>query len=111
VDRLAECAIFLGLLLYFHETEPSRAGLYATFLAATGSLLVSYARARAEGLGVACDVGVLERPERLVLLTAGLLAGRTALLAALVLLVALAYATALQRLVHVRAALLRSEAG
>jgi CDP-diacylglycerol--glycerol-3-phosphate 3-phosphatidyltransferase len=71
-------------------------------LALVGSFMVSYTRARAEGLGLDCKVGWFERPERLVLLmVAGLLRVFWAMSAALLLLAALSFATAAQRVAHV----------
>ncbi len=71
-------------------------------LALVGSFMVSYSRARAEGLGIDCKVGWFERPERLVLLiVAGLFKVFWAMSVALILLTILSFATALQRAAHV----------
>jgi len=75
-------------------------------LALIGSFMVSYTRARAEGLGLDCKVGWFERPERMALLiVAGLVAGLVgkfwAMPAALLLLAILSFATAAQRMMHV----------
>jgi CDP-diacylglycerol--glycerol-3-phosphate 3-phosphatidyltransferase len=71
-------------------------------LALVMSFMVSYTRARAEGLGVECRVGWFERPERLVLLTiAGLFGVGPVMPAALLLLVILSFSTAAQRVAHV----------
>jgi CDP-diacylglycerol--glycerol-3-phosphate 3-phosphatidyltransferase len=64
VDRYGECAVFLGLAICFRETL----ALWAVLAAAFGAFMVSYTRARGEGLGVPCAVGLLQRPERYVLL-------------------------------------------
>jgi CDP-diacylglycerol--glycerol-3-phosphate 3-phosphatidyltransferase len=69
LDRLAEAALFFGLAAGF----PDRRGLFAATAALVASLLVSYARARGEGLGVDCPAFGWERPHRLVLLLAALL--------------------------------------
>ncbi|MGI5272297.1 phosphatidylinositol phosphate synthase [Nonomuraea sp. CA-218870] len=65
LDRVADAAIFSGLILYFISRGD---GLLAgvTLFALVAGMLVSYAKARAEGLGLTCDVGLAERPERLV---------------------------------------------
>jgi CDP-diacylglycerol--glycerol-3-phosphate 3-phosphatidyltransferase len=97
IDRYSEVAIFLALAWRFRG-EPT---LVAVFLAITGSLLVSYARARAEGLREECRIGLLERPERLVLLIAGLFVGWNAVVAVLWLLAVLTHVTALQRILYV----------
>mgnify|MGYP001050769162 FL=1 len=68
-----------------------------------GSYLTSYTRARAEGLGFECRVGLVERPERIALLIAGLVAGGGALDAAIAALALLTAVTAAQRIAHVRA--------
>jgi CDP-diacylglycerol--glycerol-3-phosphate 3-phosphatidyltransferase len=68
LDRFAEVAALVGLALYF---QGSRWGLFAVATALGGSLLVSYARARGESVGVVCKVGVLQRAERLLLLGFG----------------------------------------
>jgi CDP-diacylglycerol---glycerol-3-phosphate 3-phosphatidyltransferase len=71
-------------------------------VAALGSFMVSYTRARAEGLGLSCKVGWFERPERLTLLIlAGLLGRFEGMSGALLLLALLSFVTAAQRVVHV----------
>ena len=71
-------------------------------VALVGSFMVSYTRARAEGLGVPCKVGWFERPERLLLLiVAGLFGVGPVMPGALILLAILSFATAAQRVVHV----------
>ncbi|HEY7535210.1 MAG TPA: CDP-alcohol phosphatidyltransferase family protein [Thermodesulfobacteriota bacterium] len=66
LDRFAEIFIFLGLLGYFHMTLFS----YVIFLILGSTTMVSYTRARAEGLGVDCEVGIMQRTERIVYLGA-----------------------------------------
>lgn len=68
LDRYAEVGAFVGLALWFAD-DPR--WLLATVVALGGSLLVSYARARGESVGVVCKVGVLQRAERLLLLGFG----------------------------------------
>lgn len=75
VDRYSESVVFLGILVYFFDGG-HLIGLTSTFLAIIGSLLVSYIRARAEGLNVECRVGLMQRGERIFLLVIGLLAAR-----------------------------------
>ncbi|MCL4544053.1 MAG: CDP-alcohol phosphatidyltransferase family protein [Chloroflexi bacterium] len=72
LDRLSEGMIYLGLLVWFQLRQHTTAVIivYAVIL---GSLLISYARARAEGLGLECKVGLLARPERVLLLGGALL--------------------------------------
>ena len=68
LDRFAEVAAFVGLAVYFQASTPA---LVAVATALGGSLLVSYARARGEGLGIVCKVGVMQRAERLLLVGFG----------------------------------------
>ncbi len=97
IDRYSEVAVFLALAWRYRGGST----LVAVFLAITGSLLVSYTRARAEGLGEECRVGLLERPERLVLLILALLAGWSAVVVVLWILAALTHVTALQRILYI----------
>ena len=105
-DRLADAAVFSGLVLWFVGDGDDRllAGV-ALFCLVAGSL-VSYAKARAEGLGLTCDVGFAERAERLIIVLVGAgLSGLGLTWALPVGLWALAVAsvvTVVQRLVEVR---------
>jgi len=123
LDRLSEAAVLLGILGFYlgnllalvlqperalmqisHGLEPVTWAVMAmtTALALVGSFMVSYTRARAEGLGLDCKVGWFERPERMVvLITAGLLKVFWAMSAALLLLALFSFATAAQRVAHV----------
>jgi CDP-diacylglycerol--glycerol-3-phosphate 3-phosphatidyltransferase len=96
LDRFAEIALYLGLL-YLYREDP--VAVILVYLAITGSLMVSYARARAEGLGLECKVGWFTRLERLATLVIGLLVERT-ILAVLVVAV-FSNLTAVQRMWHV----------
>ncbi len=99
IDRFSEATILIGILWF----EPTREMGVLTMLVLTGSLLVSYTRARAEGLGIDCEVGILPRPQRVLILAAGLISGL--LVPALALLAVLTHITVLQRVLHVRRAL------
>ena len=105
-DRLADAAILSGLILWFTGPGEDRllAGV-ALFCLVSGSL-VSYAKARAEGLGLRCDVGLAERLERLALVLIGTLLASlglpVALAVALWLLAAASAITVVQRLLEVR---------
>ncbi|HSG28067.1 MAG TPA: CDP-alcohol phosphatidyltransferase family protein [Candidatus Krumholzibacterium sp.] len=102
-DRVSELAYFAGLVFFFIRQDPVNEVLVFFVLAAlAGSFLTSYARARAEGLGLECSVGILERPERIALLTAGLMFGRVVLTAVIVVLAAMSCFTFVQRVLHVR---------
>jgi phosphatidylinositol phosphate synthase len=67
MDRIADASIFSGLVIWFMlgGHNPLLAGVSLFCLIA--GILVSYAKARAEGLGLRCDVGLIERPERMLI--------------------------------------------
>jgi CDP-diacylglycerol--glycerol-3-phosphate 3-phosphatidyltransferase len=73
LDRIGDAAVFAGLAIWLARTSQGPLALAALYCLVAGGL-VSYARARAEGLGARCDVGIAERSERLViaLVAAGL---------------------------------------
>ncbi len=75
VDRYAEALVFLGLLLHYQNVPGARFEVVMIYLAIVGSLMVSYTRARAEAQGLTCKVGILARPERIILLSLGLITG------------------------------------
>ena len=102
VDRVSEMVVLLGLLILYIQSS-SAEGLVLVYLALAGSVLVSYLRARAEGLGIECRVGIMTRPERVVALGIGLVLGHWWPVAVLVVLAAiagLAFFTSVQRLFH-----------
>jgi len=123
LDRVAEAATLIGIAAFCTRNlvalvfkpaqvvEQMSIGLHpatwavlavTAMLALTGSFMVSYTRARAEGLGLECRVGWFERPERLALLIlAGMLQVFWAMSIALLLLTVLSFATAAQRVAHV----------
>jgi len=98
VDRLGEAVVLFGLLA-FYVRDGHTLGAYLAVGALVMSIMVSYSRARAEGLGVEGDVGVMGRPERVVVLGAGLIVGFP--LYALGLILVVAGITVVQRTVHV----------
>ncbi len=100
-DRYAEAVIFVPLLVLFAGQQQPWL-VVACAAALVGSLLVSYARARAEGLGVDCEVGLLQRPERVILMGAGLLLPDLLLAPVIVILAVVTNLTVLQRALHVR---------
>jgi len=123
LDRIAEAALFLGLAWYYmaqlvdmtvnpsrvmanleHNLYPITFAFIALFamLGLVGSFMVSYTRARAEGLGLECKVGWFERPERLVvLIVAGYFGLGPVIPGMLIVLVVFSFATAIQRMAHV----------
>ncbi len=98
VDRYSEATVLFGLLLWYlgGSAQFESALIYAVIV---GSLMVSYARARAEGLGLDCKTGLMTRLERVVVLSIGLMTLQVRItLSALAVLTNL---TALQRMAHV----------
>jgi CDP-diacylglycerol--glycerol-3-phosphate 3-phosphatidyltransferase len=107
LDRFSETAVLLGILLFYlaqatgWEATWGPILIYLTF---AGSILVSYTRARAEGIGVKCEVGIFTRPERVIVLAIGLLVTQLvsqALFITLCILTALAWVTVIQRFIYV----------
>jgi CDP-diacylglycerol--glycerol-3-phosphate 3-phosphatidyltransferase len=95
LDRLAEIVLFGGFIFYYY-TQDNAPMLAVAYLAVSGSLMVSYARARAEALGFQAKMGVASRVERYVLLVILLLLGWPHVL--LPILAALTYFTFFQRM-------------
>jgi len=102
LDRLAEALVLIALAVVFAR-DGAVAEVAAASLALIGSFLVSYVRARAEGAGIQCEVGILTRAERVVLLALGLLLSSFSyvLLGVLGVITVLGFVTAGQRLFHV----------
>ncbi|WP_433349384.1 phosphatidylinositol phosphate synthase [Micromonospora sp. CA-111912] len=104
MDRVADSAVF-GAVAYWLATEGDHAGVAAALLCLAAGGLVSYVKARAEGLGMTCNVGIAERTERLLIVgVGGLLTGfgvPYALQIALWLLAAVSIFTVGQRIAHV----------
>lgn len=98
VDRFSEAAILVGLL-WFYLSSQRLTEVLLLFAVLLGSLMVSYVRARAEGLGIDCEVGLLARPERVLLLALGLIVSQMVIV--LLLLAILTHATVIQRVWHV----------
>jgi CDP-diacylglycerol--glycerol-3-phosphate 3-phosphatidyltransferase len=96
MDRYSDMLLYLGLLVLYARLE--RTGLMVlVWVAAFGSFMTSYARARAESLIPECTVGILERPERIALLVVGAVFNR--MVAVLWIIAVLANVTAIQRVV------------
>jgi phosphatidylglycerophosphate synthase len=96
-DRISEGVVFAAIAYHFASRGQSVDAALAV-LALLGSVLVSYTRARAEGLGLECKVGIMTRAERVLLVAFGLMLGL--LPEAVYLLVALTAFSAMQRIVH-----------
>ena len=102
IDRLSEAALLSGLL-FFYAAQGSFQESLLIFAVFVGSVMVSYIRARAEGLGLEARVGLFTRPERLVLLALGLILSPIdlALLIVLWILAVGTNLTAIQRLFYI----------
>ena len=98
LDRFSEAAIFLGLLAFYVDAGSFEESLLVC-AALIGSMMTSYVRARAEGLGLKCEVGIFTRPERVILLAIGLIANQ--MLVILWIMAVLSNTIAVQRVVHV----------
>lgn len=104
LDRYSELFSLFGITFHFLLTGDVLSGI-VTFLALIGSIMVSYVRARAEGLQIECKVGLMQRPERVVVTALGLiLAGATGeiicLIIAMWIIAVLANITAFWRIAH-----------
>jgi CDP-diacylglycerol--glycerol-3-phosphate 3-phosphatidyltransferase len=98
LDRLAEIILFGGFIYYYVQQE-NELMLAVAYIAITGSIMVSYTRARAEALGLSCKVGILSRVERYALMMFFLVLNKPDL--ALVILAVGTYVTTFQRMFHV----------
>lgn len=102
VDRVSEAVVLLGLLAYYLSRD-NDLGSILVYVALVGSIMVSYMRARSEGLGIDCKVGVMTRPERVAAVGIGLIVGHWVPVVVLVVLGvigALTTVTAIHRLFH-----------
>lgn len=101
LDRVSEAVLLITLLAVFTQdglvTESILSGA-----ALVGSLLVSYIRARVEGLGVECKTGLFTRPERVIILSLGLMLSQfdKALLITLAVLTFFSWLTVIERMVY-----------
>ncbi len=98
LDRVSEGALLFGLLVWLLR-QGATTEIYLVFLILLGSVMVSYTRARAEGVGYTCKVGILTRLERVVVLGAGLILGWVR--PTLIVMAIFTWFTVLQRVWHV----------
>ena len=98
LDRVSDSVVLLGLA-WWYMTQPGLTEEILAYVATFGSLMVSYARARAEGIGVECKTGLFTRVERSVVLIAALILGLVPI--ALWLLAIGTVLTAIHRVVYV----------
>ena len=97
VDRYSDVVVLLGIVLYYERADGS-GGVFVTMAALVGTIMVSYTKARAQSIGVQCEIGLMERPERMILLIVGAL---TRLTPAMIALAVLTNLTAIHRIFHV----------
>jgi CDP-diacylglycerol--glycerol-3-phosphate 3-phosphatidyltransferase len=98
VDRVSEAATLSGLLIWYVPQVGARLEIVLVLAVLVGSFLVSYIRARAEGLGWQCQVGLFTRAERVIVLAIGLLVNQVFI--ALCILTVFVSVTVVQRLVY-----------
>jgi len=98
LDRISEGVLLIAIAWYFAD-HGEVAGVVITVAGMLGSVSTSYVRARAEAVGMTCTVGWITRPERIIILTLGMIFGQ--LFAAIVILFVLATLTVIQRTAHV----------
>lgn len=99
LDRYSDAILLTGFALYFLKTG-SVTGLILSMGTMIGALIISYAKARAEGLGENCHTGLMERPDRIILMAFGALTGW--IYPVMWIMVVLTHATVIQRVLHVR---------
>jgi CDP-diacylglycerol--glycerol-3-phosphate 3-phosphatidyltransferase len=101
VDRYSDLVVLLGVVLYYHRAADTQ-GVFLTMITMVGTIMISYTKARAQSIGLACEIGLMERPERLIVLIAG--ATFNVLTLAVIALAVLTNVTALQRILYTRRA-------
>jgi CDP-diacylglycerol--glycerol-3-phosphate 3-phosphatidyltransferase len=101
LDRYSDLSVMTGLTIYFSRTGDTL-GAVSALVATVGAAIIPYARARAEAASIPCRVGLLERPERLIILLLGLFFDL--LRPAAIILAVLTHVTVIQRIVAVRKA-------
>jgi CDP-diacylglycerol---glycerol-3-phosphate 3-phosphatidyltransferase len=99
VDRYSEIVVYVGLLVWLNTTDNDHLGSLLVLISATGALMISYARARAEAIGLKASVGLVARPERVILLAICLILNVP--LVALWILAVATHLTAVWRMIHV----------
>ncbi len=100
VDRYSETIVWFGIGYYSILAHWWITSI-AIFFALVGSLMVSYVRARAEGLGEECKVGFMQRPERVILIGLGAIIGKNGLMVAIWVIALLANYTVGERLWYI----------
>lgn len=106
VDRLSEASIFTAISIYAIRSDIGVTRLLSlivlVFLSLTSSQIVSYLRSKGESLGIKTDVGIMTRPERIIVIFIGLVINLRSLEISLVVISTMSIVTAMQRLIHIR---------
>lgn len=98
-DRLTEIFLLFGVLSYYlHLGEINQTGVILCFTGISGSIMVSYIKARCEGAGIPCKGGLFQRPERIIILSIGLLTGPVGMIWVLSVLTVFSWITVIQRI-------------
>ena len=100
LDRYSDLSVMCGILVYFMRQEDRELALFATFAASVGIAIIPYARARAEAASLPFRTGLLERPERMMIIVAALFFNL--LLYAVLILAVLTHVTVVQRILYAR---------
>ena len=111
LDRVSEAAVLGGLLFHYTQAGGHTAEIVLCYAAIVGSIMVSYVRARAEGIGLTLREGLFTRAERVLMLGGALIIGHGVVLWALWILAALSHFTAAQRVFAVWRKLSSGEEG
>lgn len=98
LDRYSDAFLFLAIAWYLAE-KGNHTGAFLSLGTLIGAFLISYTRARAEGLGESCHTGIMERPERIILLIFATLTGW--IMPVLWIMLVLTHITVIQRIYHV----------
>jgi phosphatidylglycerophosphate synthase len=98
LDRYSDAFLFLAIAWYLAE-KGNHTGAFLSLGTLVGAFLISYTRARAEGLGESCHTGIMERPERIILLIFGTIT--ELLVPVLWIMLILTHITVIQRIYHV----------
>ncbi len=97
-DRISDSLFFIGLTIFFFLKNDGE-GILICVATMALSLIISYIKARAEGIGRTCKVGLIERPERLIIISLGIYSGM--IKESLMLLGLLSFITVIQRIFYV----------
>jgi phosphatidylglycerophosphate synthase len=98
LDRYSDSFLLLGFSVYFYRTG-ILSGVFLCFGTLIGALIISYAKARAQGLGEDCETGLMERPERVLLMAFAAITGW--ILPVMWAMLILTHVTVIQRIYHV----------